>query len=161
MSDTSSSAQQPLLSQGLLQKLLPAVPVPCNIPPISLPQLPGIFKSFHRLSYFWQSGHCFFGFRNSIFSRAGCQPYVQPPAILEDRLDCFLVRVFVTDQSGMGGPTSSYATASIAPWLIRPHKPHHHHHQGLAIPRWGCQIHPHRNAVFIPANFYSSEICWT
>jgi hypothetical protein len=23
------------------------------------------------------------------------------------------------DQSGMGGPTSSYATASIAPWLIR------------------------------------------
>jgi len=40
------------------------------------------------------------------------------------------------DQSGMGGPTSSFATASIAPWLIRPHKPHYHH-QGLAIPRWG------------------------
>ena len=36
-------AQQPLLSQGLLQKLLPAVPIPCSIPPISLPQLPGIF----------------------------------------------------------------------------------------------------------------------
>jgi len=33
----------PLLSQGLLQKLLPAVPIPCSIPPISLPQLPGIF----------------------------------------------------------------------------------------------------------------------
>jgi hypothetical protein len=24
------------------------------------------------------------------------------------------------DQSGMGGPTSSYTSTSIAPWLIRP-----------------------------------------
>jgi len=71
-----------------------------------------------------------------FFSGAVRQPYVQPPAILEDRFDCFLVWVFVTDQSGMEGPTSSNATASIAPWLITPHKPHHHH-QGLAIPRWG------------------------
>jgi len=30
-----------------------------------------------------------------FFSGAGCQPYVQTPAILEDRLDCFLVGVFV------------------------------------------------------------------
>jgi len=37
-----------------------------------------------------------------FFSGAGCQPYIQPPAILEDRLDCFLVGIFVTDQSGMG-----------------------------------------------------------
>jgi len=62
-------------------------------------------------------------FVTMLFSRADCQPCVQLPAILEERLDCFLVSVFVTDQSGMGGPTSSYATASIAPWLIRPHKP--------------------------------------
>ena len=37
---SSSLAQQPLLNQGLLQKLLPTVPIPCSIPPISLPQLP-------------------------------------------------------------------------------------------------------------------------
>jgi hypothetical protein len=80
----------------------------------------------YRSSCFGPSGHCFFGFRdNTFFFRAGCQPYVQPPAILEDRLDCFLVWVLVIDQSGMGDPTSSYATASIAPWLIRPLKPHH------------------------------------
>ena len=42
-SSSSSLAQQPILSQGLLQNLLPAVPIPCSIPPISLPQLPGIF----------------------------------------------------------------------------------------------------------------------
>ena len=40
---SSSWAQQPFLSQGVLQKLLPAVPIPCSIPPISVPQLPGIF----------------------------------------------------------------------------------------------------------------------
>ena len=54
-------------------------------------------------------------FATCWFSRAGCQPCVQPPAILEDRLDCFLVWIFITDQSGMGDPASSYATASIAP----------------------------------------------
>ena len=36
-SSSSSLAQQPLLSQGLLRKLLPAVPIPCSISPISLP----------------------------------------------------------------------------------------------------------------------------
>jgi len=54
-------------------------------------------------------------FATILFFGAGCQPCVQPPAILEDRLDCFLVWVFVSDQSGMGGPTSRYAAASIAP----------------------------------------------
>ena len=39
---SSSLAQQPLFSPGLHQKLLPAVLIPCTIPPISLPQLPGI-----------------------------------------------------------------------------------------------------------------------
>jgi len=54
-------------------------------------------------------------FVTMFFSGAGCQPCVQSPAILEDRMDRFLVWVFVTDHSGMGGPTSSYITASIAP----------------------------------------------
>jgi hypothetical protein len=70
-----------------------------------------------------------------LFSGAGFQPCVQPSAILEDRLDCFLVWVFITDQSGLGGPASSYANVSVAPWLIRPHKPHHQR-QGHAISRW-------------------------
>ena len=39
-SSSSSLAQESLLIQGLLQKLLPAVPIPCSIPPISLPKLP-------------------------------------------------------------------------------------------------------------------------
>ena len=51
-SSSLSLAQQPLLSQGLLQKLLPAVPIPCNIPPISLPQLPGIFRHTIFSSHF-------------------------------------------------------------------------------------------------------------
>jgi len=70
-----------------------------------------------------------------LFSGAGCQPCVQPPTIPEDQLDSFLVWFVITDPSGMGGPASSYATASIALWLIRPRKPHQH--QGHAIPRWG------------------------
>ena len=75
-----------------------------------------ILRSLNRLigRHILDSLAFFFGFRNNIFSGAGCQPYVQPPAILEDRLDCFLVWVFVTDQSGMGGPTSSYTTTRIA-----------------------------------------------
>jgi hypothetical protein len=71
------------------------------------------YRSFHQSSCFGQSGHCFFRFLNNFFSGAVCQPCVQPPAILEDWSD------------GMGSPISSYATANIALWLIRPHKPHH------------------------------------
>jgi hypothetical protein len=37
LSSSSSSAQQPILSQGFLQKLPPAVPIPCSIPPVSPP----------------------------------------------------------------------------------------------------------------------------
>jgi hypothetical protein len=88
-------------------------PTSCHHPYI--PQVNSqILSSFHSSSPFRQSGFCFFGFRNILFSGAGCQPCVQPPAILEDRLDCFLVWTFIMDQSGMGGPTSTYATASIA-----------------------------------------------
>jgi hypothetical protein len=35
-------------------------------------------------------------FLTMLFSGAGCQPCVQPPAILEGRMDCFLVWVFIT-----------------------------------------------------------------
>ena len=48
-----------------------------------------------------------------LFSEQVVSLVSNPPAVLEDWLDCFLVWVFVTEQSGMGGPTSSYATASI------------------------------------------------
>ena len=51
---SSSMAQQPVLSQGLPQKLLPAVPIPCNIPPISLPQLPGIFSIRQELGQIYK-----------------------------------------------------------------------------------------------------------
>ena len=54
-SSSSSSAQQPLLSQGPLQKLLPAVAIPCSIPPVSLPQLPGIF---HHTILSWSNNIC-------------------------------------------------------------------------------------------------------
>jgi len=120
-----------------------------------------VLKSFCRSSYFGQSGHCIFGFRNNVVFRSRLSALRPTPAILEDRLDCFLVWVFVTDQSGMGGPTSSYATTSIAPWLIRRHKPHHHR-QGHAIPRCGmfqdiahyskCQSKAGSTLVTLPRN---------
>jgi len=117
-SSSSSSAQRPLLSQGILQKLLPAVSIPCSIPPISLPQLPGIFhhticndfdlykdKTFHEpiLRFLYRfvgrisdsPAIAYLDFVTMLFSGAGCQPCVQSPAILEDRLDCFLVCVRV------------------------------------------------------------------
>jgi len=92
-----------------------------------------------------------------MFSGAGCQPCVQPPAILEERMDCFLDWVFITDQSGMGGTTSSYATASIAPRLIRPHKPHHQR-QAHAIPGWGGGLkmfHTHHYMVATVIHIHS------
>jgi len=45
-------AQQPLLSQGLLQKLLPAVHIPCSIPP-EIAFNPGIIYRILLLSCFW------------------------------------------------------------------------------------------------------------
>ena len=50
---SSSLALQPALSQSLLLKLPPAVPIPCSIPPISLPQLLGIFPHSVLPLYFW------------------------------------------------------------------------------------------------------------
>ena len=106
------------------EKYLPAVSIPCSMPPISLSQLPGIFhhepilKSLNRFIGRRISDNpaiACLDFATILFSGAGFEPCVQPPAILEDRLDCFLVWVFITDQSGIGGPTSNYATASIAP----------------------------------------------
>jgi hypothetical protein len=101
-------------------------------------------------------------FATMLFSGAGCQPCVHPPTILEDRLDCFLVWAFIMDQSGMGGPTSSYGTANIAPLLIRPHKPHHHC-QGHAIPRWGHTSFTWLNILLlrvITKYSCSLTLCW-
>ena len=95
-------------------------------------------------------------FATMLCSGAGCQPCVQPPAILEDQLDCFLVWVFITDQSGVEGPTSSYTTASIAPWLIRPHKPKHR--QGHAISRWGTFV---LHYVLCLERFYYRSVMYT
>ena len=44
-SSSSSLAQQPLLSQGLLQNLMPTVPIPCSIPPFSSPPPPNFLAS--------------------------------------------------------------------------------------------------------------------
>jgi hypothetical protein len=54
----------------------------------------------------------------------GCQPHTQLPTW---RIRTSLLVWAVTfDLSGMGGPASSYATASIAFRIIWPHKPHHY-----------------------------------
>ena len=41
-SSSTSLAQESILSQSLLHKLLPVVPIPCSIPPVSLPQQSGL-----------------------------------------------------------------------------------------------------------------------
>jgi hypothetical protein len=69
-----------------------------------------VLISFHRSSHFGQPGHRFFRFRNNVVFRSRLSAL--RPAY---RLDCFLVWAFIMDHSGMGGPTSSYATASISP----------------------------------------------
>jgi hypothetical protein len=43
------------------------------------------------------------------------------------------------DLSGLGGPTSSYATAGIALWVIGTHKPHHH--DQVEAPSVGIYMH--------------------
>ena len=52
-SSSSSLAQQPDLSPGLPQKLPPAILVPCSIPPVFLPQLPGIIHHAVLPSQLW------------------------------------------------------------------------------------------------------------
>jgi hypothetical protein len=54
----------------------------------------------------------------------GCQPHVQPPT-WRTRIFLF-VWLLLLDLSGMGYPTSSYATAGIALRVSGALKPHHH-----------------------------------
>jgi hypothetical protein len=65
------------------------------------------------------------GFLNKlIFTVRGFQPHVQP-ATWRTRVSLF-VWLLPLDLSGLGGPTSSYATASIALGVSGALKPHHH-----------------------------------
>jgi hypothetical protein len=59
-----------------------------------------------------------------FFTVRGHQPLAQSPT-WRTRLS-LLVWIIPFDLSGMGGPTSSYATAGIALRVIWPHKPHHY-----------------------------------
>jgi len=47
------------------------------------------------------------GFVTIMFHGAGCQTCVQNPAILEDRLELFLVWVIITEKYGMASHASS------------------------------------------------------
>jgi hypothetical protein len=65
------------------------------------------------------------GFETLIFFTVrGRQPLAQPPT-WKTRVS-LLVWIIPFDLSGMGGTTSSYATAGIALRVIWPHKPHHY-----------------------------------
>jgi hypothetical protein len=59
-----------------------------------------------------------------FFKGWGCQPHAQP-ATWRTRASLFW-GVITFDLSGMGGPSSSYATATIALGISWPHKPHHY-----------------------------------
>jgi hypothetical protein len=58
------------------------------------------------------------------FYGLGCQPHAQPPT-WRAKVSLF-VWIITFDLSGMGDPTSSYATAGIALRITRPRKPHHY-----------------------------------
>jgi hypothetical protein len=60
----------------------------------------------------------------------GCQPHAQP-LTWRTRVSLF-VWPLPLDLSGLGGPTSSYATAGIALMVSWALKPHHHDKVGLA-----------------------------
>jgi hypothetical protein len=62
----------------------------------------------------------------------------RPALKLEDQDICFCLSYHL-DLSGMGGPSSSYATASITLRLIWPRKPHHQVEVG--IPLGGSRFH--------------------
>jgi hypothetical protein len=59
-----------------------------------------------------------------LFTGWGRQPHAQLP-IWRARVSLF-VWIITFDLSGMGGPTSSYATAGIALRIMLPRKPHHY-----------------------------------
>jgi hypothetical protein len=71
------------------------------------------------------------GFLNNlIFTVWGCQPHAQPP-IWRTRVSLF-VWLLPLDVSGLGGPTSCCATASVALRVSGALKPHHHDKVGIA-----------------------------
>jgi hypothetical protein len=56
---------------------------------------------------------------------------------MKDQVVFFFVWVVTFDLSDMGGPTSSYATASIVLRIIGPVKPQHYVKVGKLSGRWG------------------------
>jgi hypothetical protein len=87
-------------------------------PPLSSPSIRRLIPCFEILIFF------------TVRSR---QPLAQPPT-WRTRLSV-LVWIIPFDLSGMGGPTSSYATAGIALRVIWPHKAHHY--VKVETPSWG------------------------
>jgi hypothetical protein len=63
----------------------------------------------------------------------GCQPHIQPQT-WRTRVSLF-VWLLPLDPSGLGGPTSSYATATIALRVSGALKPHRHDKVGIASVR--------------------------
>jgi hypothetical protein len=61
---------------------------------------------------------------NLVFMVRGCQSHAQPPT-RRTRVSLF-VWLLALDLSGMGDPTSSYATVGIALRVSGALKPHHH-----------------------------------
>ena len=61
------------------------------------------------------------GFKTLLFYRWGCQPCVEPPTWKAGI--SFFVWVITFDLSGLGYPTSSYTTASVALRVIWPQSP--------------------------------------
>jgi hypothetical protein len=62
--------------------------------------------------------------QHTFFYGMGLQPHAQPPT-WRTRLSLF-VWVITFDLSGMGGPTSSFATAGLTLGILWPRKPHHY-----------------------------------
>jgi hypothetical protein len=77
--------------------------------PYSSPSIRGLIPGFETLFF---------------FAVRGRQPLAQPP-IWRTRVS-LLVWIIPFDLSGMGGSTSSYATAGTALRVICPHKPYHY-----------------------------------
>jgi hypothetical protein len=108
---SSSLARQPFVSPGLPQNYSPFLPI------VGL------------------SSYSFFGFLNNLILTAwSCWPHVQPPTW---RISVSLfVWLLPLDPSGLGGPTSSNATAGIALRVSGALKPHHHDKVGIASVGW-------------------------
>jgi hypothetical protein len=89
-------------------------------------------------AWFQVSRHLYF------FTVRGCQPLAQPPT-WRTRLS-LLVCIIPFELSGMGGPTSSYATAVIPLRVVWPHKPHHY--VKVETPSGRCSLY--RSSNFQP-----------